>query len=398
MMQTKLRVCLLDEVGSTEESFRTPFEQLTDVKVIGVLDSRDDLYQRATTGHAEVIAINLNGPGALDAVHTVAQQMPEFGIVGVSSNSESSFIIKAMRAGCGQYVCWPVDLDDLNNALMRVRPAPTRKTHPSKLVCVVGSSGGAGATTIACNLAIELAHASNRRTVLADMNLEFGDVCCAFDCTPKYTIADICAEGVEVDHDALSASLHELPCNVSLLARPEHVETAREVTPDGIDRMLRLLAEEHEYVIIDLPRASSFLSAIAIERANYVLIVTQLSVPSIRNATRIYQAMSQMGVDDDCVHFVINRYNADFERLSVKDVEAHFRRPVFAVIPNDYRYVSAALDLGHPIGADSPASPARTAIQDMAKKIAPEYSSSESRTPTAKPGFFGKLLSRGTPA
>ena len=384
-MRSKLRVCLLNEVSSTGDSFRTPFEQLSEVKVIATIASRNELPQRVSAGHAEVIAINLDGSEALDAVHFVAQQLPELGIVGISRISESSFIIKAMRAGCGQYVCWPIDHDDLLNALIRVRPPPSRKTHSSKLICVVGSSGGAGATTIACNLAIELAHASNRRTVLVDMNLEFGDVCCAFDCTPKYTIADICAEGIEVDHDALGSSLHELPCNVSLLARP-----------DGIDKMLRLLAEEHEYVIVDLPRASSFLSAVAIERAEYLLIVTQLSVPSIRNATRIYQAMAQMGVDDDLVQFVINRYNADFERLSLKDVEAHFQRAVFAVIPNDYRYVSAALDLGHPIGADSPASPARTAIQEMASKIAPEYSAPETPTKT-KSGFFGKLLSRNTP-
>lgn len=388
-MPGALRIGLLDDGTIKDRPFRKPFESLDIVRVVEVYSDVDPLLAAIFDGYVEVVAVNLDGRDALAAVEKIAKTAGDCPVLGVSSNHEASFIIGAMRAGCAQFVCWPVDTDDLRNALQRIRPARLRSPVTSKRICVVGSSGGAGATTVACNVAMELAQLTGRRTALVDMNLEFGDVCCAFDCTPKYSIADVCATGMQVDLDSLNSSLHELPCNVSILARPELVEDAREVAPENVDMMFRLLADTMPYVVVDLPRAYSFLSAAALGRSDSVLIITQLGVPHIRNASRIYQSLVQMGADEERIQIVLNRYNADFERLTTKDVEQHFRRPVFAVIPNDYRFVSASLDLGHPIGADSPDSRARAAIHEMAKKLAPEHAQSGDPRDSG-----GKLLSR----
>ena len=390
-MAADLRICLFDEVHSESAPLDQPFRQIEGLEIVDTVSAWETLHACLIRGSVDVVAVNLDGETGLDIVHRIAKLPVECPIIGVSSATDSSFIIGAMRAGCAQYVCWPIDREDLTNALQRIRPR-LKTAHSSKRICVVGSSGGAGATTIACNLAIELAHLTERRTALVDMNLEYGDVCCAFDCTPKYTIADICCGDTEIDHDTLGAALHELPCNISILARPERVEDARDVTPEGIEQMLGMLSESFSHVVVDMPRGHSFLGAVGTDRAASILIVAQLAVPFIRNATRIYQCLAEMGVNEERIQIVLNRCNADFERITVKDVEEHFNRPIFGIIPNDYQFVSAALDLGHPIGADAPASRARSAIREMAKKLAPEYVRAGS--PDANAGFLGKLLRR----
>jgi pilus assembly protein CpaE len=392
-MILKLTVCILDELGNFDEPLAAPFRKFAQVRVADTFSDPEQLMRRVAEGDIDVIAINLSGPSSLAAVEQIARTTPECGILGVSAKNDAAFIIQAMRAGCAQFVCWPIDHEDLTNALHRVKPARKRRTHGSKRVCIIGSSGGAGATTIACNLAMELAQLTEQPTALVDMNLEFGDVCCAFDATPKYTVADVCHDGAEVDAESAVAAFHDLPCGVSILARPENVDLAREVTPDGVEHLLGLAAKHYNHILIDLPRAYNFLSAVAVGGSDYNFIVAQLAVPSIRNAMRIYNCLQQMGSDEESIHIVLNRCNAEFERLSTKDVEDHFRRPVFAVIPNDYKFVSASLDLGHPIGADAPASRARSAIGEMAKIIAPEFASAESATTSAS-GLFGKLLGR----
>lgn len=392
-MLSELRICLYDEARQTVEPLTKAFQQVDGMQVVDVFSTWETLHGYLIRGTADAVAVNLDGPTALETVERIARLPSECSVIGISSATDASFIIRAMRAGCAQFVCYPIDQNDLQTALERIRPARRKKTHTSKRICVIGSSGGAGATTVACNLAIELAQLTDRRTALVDLNLEYGDVCCAFDCHPKYTIGDICTQDSELDHETINAALVELPCNVSVLGRPERIEDAREVTPEAVELMLRLLSEQFSHVLVDLPRGFGFLSAVAGTRADAVLIVAQLVVPFIRNATRIYQTLSQMGADEDRIQLILNRSNADYERITVKDVEQHFRRPIFGIIPNDYQFVSASLDLGHPLGADAPASRARSAIQEIARKLAPEFVGADAGR-VDQASFFGKLLGR----
>jgi len=119
-----------------------------------------------------------------------------------------------------------------------------------------------------------------------------------------------------------------------------------------------------------MPRTLDAINAAAIKQADYALIVTQLGVAFIRNATRMFDGLIRTGMPEDRVQIVLNRCNADHERIKPEEVESHFGQPVFAMIPNDYKRVQSALDLGHPIVADAPTSPARLAIQQLAKKLA----------------------------
>ena len=178
-----------------------------------------------------------------------------------------------------------------------------------------------------------------------------------------------------------------------LLARPERVEDGRQVAPESVERLLQLLEGMYSNVIIDLPRSFNFFSSAAVDRADLNLVVAQLSVPSVRNAYRVYELLLQMGAEEDRIELVLNRYNADHERVRVEDVERHFGRPVFAKIPNDYLQVMTALDFGHPIQANAPTSPARVAIQEMAKKIAGEFRSGDAVASkgSSKKGLFQRI-------
>lgn len=403
-MSEPLYACVFNAAGESEPPFHQPLDQHGGVEMLGVFSTWDELQHCLMGGHADVVVVNLDDDGTgIQVVEGVTQLAPGLGILGVSGKSDPSTIIAAMRAGCSQFVCWPIEPDDLRSALDRIRS--TARTAPkaiapqnSKRVCVVSSSGGAGATTIACNLAIELARITERRCALVDMNLEFGDVGCMFDCTPKYSIADVCSDGVEPDRLILSKAMHDLPCNVSILSRPERLEDSRMVTPEGVQAAFRILGEMYPYVVVDLLRVYSFLSGAALAESERVFIVTQLSVPHIRNAARLYESLLQMGAREDSVEIVLNRCKANYERITPDEVEAHFRRPVFAMIPNDYRRVQGSHDLGQPITVESATSPAQQAIQQMARKIASESGVDEPFAAAATGGIFGKLWKRGPKA
>ena len=90
--------------------------------------------------------------------------------------------------------------------------------------------------------------------------------------------------------------------------------------------------------------------------ADHVLLVMNLLVPSIRNADRILQHMSQQGMGGEAARgnlepgalgsrldpllLVINRLGRDSGYLRVQDVEQTLRRKALAQIPDDWRTAS----------------------------------------------------------
>jgi pilus assembly protein CpaE len=198
-----------------------------------------------------------------------------------------------------------------------------------------------------------------------------------------------------MDTQLLESVLETLPCNVSILARPQRIEEARDLTPEALDQTLRLLAQFFPFVVVDMPRTCSPINRTALDGAGRILLVTQLSVPHLRNASRLNEHLLSAGFAPEQVQIVLNRCNASFENISVQDVEKHFNRRIYASIPNDYRHVTNSRDLGHPIVTDAPKSPARRAIHELAQRLIAEAGGQ----PTAEPANSGWLekLFAGSP-
>ncbi len=403
-MARNIRICLLDRAASHENG--RPFDptlhaalvEIPQAKIFGEFENWQDLQQCLTSDRVDVVILNLDDAGErIDtvAIAHVAEVAPNAAIVGVSRSSQPDSIITAMRAGCSQYVRSPVDTKDLIDAVHRSVARNMPLTGGSTRICVLSASGGAGATTIACNLAMELAQLTDSRCALVDLNLEFGEVALAFDCKPAYSVVDLCRGEGEIDTTVLESVLETLPCNVSILARPQRIEEARDLSPEGVDQMLRQLGQFFPFVVVDMPRSCNAVNRAALEGAGRILLVTQLSVPHLRNASRLNEYLHASGFSPEQVQIVLNRCNASFENISVADVEKHFNRRIYASVPNDYRHVTNSRDLGHPIVTDAPKSPARRAIHELAQKLVAETGTAAAPADRPNSGWLDKLFAGG---
>lgn len=396
-MPAPIRIALYNPDARSNTAFRVPFQELQNSEIIDECTSWNELQEHIRMAQADIVAVNLDA-GELEQgillVQRVNEVAPDTGVLGVSQDSDPNTIIAAMRAGCGQFVRWPIDAEDLRTAVGRLRRTRVASPIACQRLCVVGSSGGAGTTTVACNLALELAHVTERRCGLVDMNLDFGDVACSFDVHAKHTVADVCRGGVDIDRTLVEMAMEELPCKVSVLARPEHLQEAQEVTPEGVHEMFRMIETLFPFVVVDLPRHFGPSMMATLDGADQVFIVSQLAVPFIRNAVRMYDHLVSMGANEERIEIVLNRCKATHERIKPEEVEKQFGRPVFAIIPNDYKHIGASRDLGHPLMTDAPNSPARLAIHEMARKIAANATGSEEYAESSSTGFLGMFGKR----
>lgn len=394
-MSSLLHVCLYNTESEASAELAGAIRTLNFVRMVAEVKTPEELAAALHDAEVNMVFFHLdpNPDPIVEVIDQVAARYPELGLMAISHHADPEAILAPMRAGCDQFVCEPIDAEDLATAVNRVTSKRLLRQPKSRRICVTGASGGAGSTSIACNLALEIAQLTERECALLDLELQFGDVAFSFDCEPKFDLHDLSTAGASLDRSILSSAITALPCKVAILARPEMIEQHEAVTPDTIHRVIELLTEGYENIVIDVPRGMNSCGAVAFGQADIIFIVCQLSVPSIRNAKRYYDALLRMGIPDDRLQFVVNRGDGRNGRVTIKDMEETAQKPIYACIPNDYQFVARSIDFGRPIAALDRNSPVRAAIRKMARKIIAEPGSNGADNDDRR-GLFSRLLGK----
>jgi len=394
-MSNLLHVCIYNTEAQSSQELQTQVSALNFVRIVAEVGSPDAFAKVLNNAAVNLVFFHLdpNIAEVVEMIEHVSTKYPELALIAISHQTDPEAILAPMRAGCDQFVCEPIEHNDLVNAVARVANRRMLSNTKSRCICVVGAGGGAGTTSIACNLALEIGNLTDRDCALIDLDLQFGDVALNFDCEPRYTIHDLAESGNELDRAVLSTTVTTMSCKVALLSRPESIEQCEAITPEVIHRVLELMTVVYENVVVDLPGRFDIQTIAAMGQADLILILCQLNVPNLRNAKRFYETLIRMGVPDERIEIVVNRSDGRSGRVTEADVVATVKKPVFATIPNDYQFVARSIDFGTPIASQDRNSPVRSAIRKMARKIVVE--------PVAKPvvkeerkGIFSRFLSK----
>ena len=394
-MSNLLHVCIYNNEAESSKALQDQVSALNFVRIVAEVGNAEALAKTLHQTTVNLIFFHLDPDpvGVLEVIDHISTKYPELALIAISHQTAPEAILAPMRAGCDQFVCEPIDHADLANAVARVASRRLLSNTKSRCICVVGASGGAGTTSIACNLALEIGNLTDRDCALVDLDLQFGDVALNFDCEPRYSIYDLAGAGNELDHSVLSKTITTLPCKVALLSRPDTIEQHEAITPEVIHRVLELMKVVYENVVVDLPGRFDIQTIAALGQADLILIVCQLQVPSLRNAKRFYDTLMRMGIPEERIEIVVNRSDGRSGRITDADVVKSVQKPVFATIPNDYQFVARSIDFGRPIAALDRNSPVRAAIRKMAHKLVVEQATKPPQKEERK-GIISRLLSK----
>ena len=294
-------------------------------------------------------------------VQEIKKLFPDSKMIGLLSKDTDVFlVVEAQRCGCNEFVRKPVEPEDITAALHKV----VGEGHETgKIISIIASNGGAGATTIACNLAVQLA--SHGKVGLIDADLVFGGIAQYFDMPVKHTMADVC-DCDQIDVVALTSAMTENDWGVHVLARPEEISDAGKVTPAKMSAILHTAARMFQYVVVDLPRQLDDLVGNIVVRSNPILIVTEMNVASVSNAKRIRAALLDEGLSEERIGVVLSRAAKRSAHALNEDDIRQTLGSLFAVIPNDFPAALQASDQGIPIDSSSKIC---KAIEQMAQRL-----------------------------
>ena len=134
--------------------------------------------------------------------------------------SGSPLLLQAMRAGAAQVVALPLQIQDLKDALDRIALQFGYPANTSRLIAVSGVNEGCGATTIAINLAAEIASQYSTPTVLTELSLRMGRLAGYLDLSPGYTTHDVLSDLDRLDIEVVQQALVKVADNFHILAGP----------------------------------------------------------------------------------------------------------------------------------------------------------------------------------
>jgi pilus assembly protein CpaE len=330
-------------------------------------------------------AVVVLGPGVpLDGALRLATvfdvRFPDVSIL-LAAEADAELMLQAMRAGIRDVVSANVEPDQLRVVLQRSVqtsegrrresnvPAPA-KDHRGRVIGVFSPKGGVGKTTLATNIAVGLGKVSPMNVVIIDLDLQFGDVASGLDLDPEHTVTDAVSRAAAQDSLVLKAFLTLHPAGIYALCAPRDPVEADHITPEQVARLVRQLADQFEYVIVDTAPGLGECTLSALEECTDGVWVTGMDVPGVRGLRSSLDVLGRLGLLPETRHLVINMADAKAD-LSVRDVEATVGVPVDVSVPRS-RWVSYSTNRGVPVLQSSRRDKATTALGYVVDRFTPD--------------------------
>ena len=340
-----------------------------------------DAVTMAREKNPDVVVLAMEEPvaRASQTMSALADALPETPIIVYSSLSDAASVRRAMVSGARDYLVKPPRPEELARAIYSVLEQEERRrtrltgqtannAARGTVITVFGAKGGIGKTTISTNLATALCRNTNSTIAIVDMDTRFGDVAIMMDVVVEFSIADVGRNIDQVDRESIRDYLVQHSSGVEILPAPLHPTEWGALHRQHIARVIELLAQTHDYVIVDTPGAFNELVATALEAADIILLVTSMDIASIKDTALALEMLRAASVSEDKVKLVIN-HSTSSNSLRAEDVERVLEYPVYWRIPHDVA-VSNSNQLGQPIVLVKPYARASRAIMDMSYNLA----------------------------
>jgi pilus assembly protein CpaE len=333
-------------------------------------------------GPRRLFIVHLDSAQELPAIKRLSSFCPGNPILVLMPSGDPSVPITAMRMGASQVVMLPLLADDFKMALECIS---TQYGGPaaSQVIAVAGVTGGCGATTIAINVAFEIAQSRPVRVILAELSLQVGKLPLYLNVEPRYTTHDLLREIHRLDLFFMQQALTPIVDRFHILAGPYHAVSPLAVPSADVLLLVECLRQLADVVILDVPCTYDATYFDTLRAADQVLLVGEQKVPSIRSLQMVAGSMG-----DKPPHLLLNRYDPNLPGFGVDRLKQMLRADELLTIASDYMAVSSAVNQGLPLRLKEPRSRVLPDFAALAERLVPVPHEPADRR---GPGMFDNL-------
>lgn len=333
-----------------------------------VLAHREDL-DRLKESNPEIVLIEVMEPNAaVETVSALNRVLNDPWLLVISHDNDPQLIIEAVRAGAREFLAQPVSTDNLAQSFDRylTERRKQKQTSVGRVYCVTSAKGGAGATTVAINLATAQAELPSSRVALIDLMSPLGDVAAYLNLKPEYSFSDALAAGSRLDPVLLETYMTQTE-KMSVLPGPGEFRPEETTDVNAVAKTLEVSREAYTHTVVDLPSSvDEDLLRMCSQLSDGFIIVLTPEIPALWRTHRLLLFLGRI-CSPDVLKVVLNRSHKK-DRITSKDIEKTLGHPVYWSLPNDYATAIESINSGQPLVSFNSTGLARSYV-DLAKKL-----------------------------
>ncbi|WP_425500512.1 AAA family ATPase [Roseovarius bejariae] len=309
-------------------------------------------------------------------------------VILIAEDVSPSALHQLLRQGAHEFVPYPLPEGELQAAIERLQKEEEAAAEPAHspfnnservgdgvLLAVQPISGGTGATTLAVNLAWELATVEKNnppRVCLIDLGLQTGSVATYLDLPRRDVVYEMWADTDAMDEDIFKQALATFDDKLWVLTAPTDMLPLDLISSEDVSRVLELARLHFDYVIVDMPSTLVQWTETVLTSAQVYFCTLELDMRSAQNALRLKRALKSEDLPVEKLRYCLNRAPkfTDLNGKSrVKRLGESLEIGIEVQLPDGGRQVSQSCDQGTPLGSSAAKNPLRKEIAKLASSL-----------------------------
>ena len=377
-MAIKIDTVIIDSEETSRELIASYLETVDDINIIqqfkDILSAQDYIIENRPP--LVIVDITKKTNISLDIISKLTTLVKNIKIIVLSYDTESDIVIKALRAGAREFLVKPLIEKDFVASVKKMKDlilGNINDTTKCKVITTFSNKGGIGKTSIAVNLAMEIANITKEKVALVDLNMQMGDITTFLNLDPSFDTSYVINNLDRIDETFLLTTLEQYnKTSLYVLADPPDIEQAEIITSEDITTLINILRNVFSYIVIDTTSSFDAKTITALDNSDLILLVSIINLPSIRNCQRCFDLFKKLGYSKDKIKLIINRY-MEADDIKIEDVEEVLDHKVFFKIPNNYYTIINSINKGIPICDAAPNSNICKSFKQLGAMLSDNY-------------------------
>ncbi len=335
------------------------------------------------------LAIDAQDEDILDQMGEIITQAKalDIKVILIAEDVTPTALHTLLRQGADEFIPYPLPEQELQSAIDRLRlPAPAPVETPAvplsgnnsrdgAVVVCHGLSGGVGATTLAVNLAWEIAERTSDQTpsvCLIDLDLQRGSIGTYLDLPCRDVVAEMLSDMDSLDDEVFSQALLTYQDKLRVLTAPKDMLPLDFIGPEEVQRLIEMARRHFDFVVIDLPGTLVQWSETVLTMAHLYFAILELDMRSAQNALRMKRALQSEDLPFEKLRFALNRA-PKFTDLSgksrVKRLAESLEISIDVQLPDGGKIITQSCDHGQPLALSAPKCALRKEIGKLAQSL-----------------------------